>query len=116
MSRKLIDTLQPVAKGQDLLDAITSARINTIQEVLKQLWAGENLQNGKNINISRGDGVVSISATASGTGGSLPSTTTADLFLVSKADGTTRWAALQATAECQTDGTITFTIGPAAEA
>jgi hypothetical protein len=116
MSRKLIDSLKPVASGQDLLDVLTAARINTIQDLLKALWLGNNLAPGKNVTISRGDNQVTIaSAAAAGTGGSLPATTTPDLFLVSKADGTARWAALQASAICNTDGTITFTIGPEPE-
>ncbi len=48
---KNIAALKPVTAGTPLMDALTVARINAIQDAIKQLWSGENLRSGGNVQI-----------------------------------------------------------------
>lgn len=48
---KNLAVLKPVTAGTPLMDALTVARINAIQDAIKQLWSGENLRSGGNMQI-----------------------------------------------------------------
>ena len=48
---KSLAVLKPVIAGTPILDTLTVARINAIQDAIKQLWSGENLRSGGNIQI-----------------------------------------------------------------
>ena len=48
---KNLAVLKSVTAGTPLMDALTVARINAIQDAIKQLWSGENLRSGGNVQI-----------------------------------------------------------------
>ena len=48
---KNLAVLKPVIAGTPILDTLTVARINAIQDAIKQLWSGENLRSGGNVQI-----------------------------------------------------------------
>ncbi len=48
---KNLAVLKSVTAGTPLMDALTVARINAIQDAIKQLWSGENLRSGGNMQI-----------------------------------------------------------------
>jgi len=52
--------LTPVAKGDDVRYVASAGRINAIQEVLRLLWAGENIRDEAGQFVSRGRGGVGI--------------------------------------------------------
>lgn len=47
----LLDAIAPVRAGVPLTDALSVNRINAIQDLLRLLWAGENIRSGGNVQI-----------------------------------------------------------------
>ncbi len=58
--------LTAVTSSMQLLDVVTSERINAIQEILKDLVTGENIRSGENIRRTSGPGWFMISANPKG--------------------------------------------------
>ena len=67
---KNLAVLKPVIAGTPILDTLTVARINAIQDLLRQLWAGENVRSGGNVFVMPSANGPTINVLAGGSGGS----------------------------------------------
>lgn len=54
----LLELLSPVSKGEDVRKVASEERINALQELVRMLWRGENIRDGRGFSIQRGDGGV----------------------------------------------------------
>lgn len=71
---KNLAVLKSVTAGTPLMDALTVARINAIQDAIKQLWAGENIRSGGNVMVvPSGNGPTVNVLAGGGSGSSTPS-------------------------------------------
>jgi hypothetical protein len=75
--------LTPVTTGDKIFDVVTAARINAMQELLKQLWSGENLRSGGNVQIVPSANGPTVNVLAGGSGGSSQSGEKVTLLLCS---------------------------------
>lgn len=68
---KNIAVLKPITAGTPILDCLTVARMNAIQDAILELWAGENLRSGGNVQIMpSGNGPTVNVLAGGGSGGS----------------------------------------------
>ncbi len=63
---KKLKQLQPVRKGQSVLEVASSDRINAIQDIIMALIRGDNIVDGANVYKKSGDGYVILSSRNTG--------------------------------------------------
>ena len=66
---KNLAVLKPVIAGTPILDTLTVTRMNAIQDVIRQLWAGENLRSGGNVMVVPSANGPTVNVLAGGSGG-----------------------------------------------
>lgn len=73
---KNLAVLKPITAGKPVTDCLTVTRMNAIQDVIRQLWAGENLRSGGNVMVVPSGNGPTINVLAGGDGGSSGSVST----------------------------------------
>lgn len=100
----LLEALSPVGSGDLIIDVVTAARMNAISALLRSLVAGDNLQSGEGIQITKSGNfgvVIGLSKTQAETD------TKALLDRITALEN--RLNTLKANVVCNPDGTFTIT-------